>query len=621
MRGIFLLIFSLIFFRGYGSVAADTVVYDTLANGIRVVEVFDTTEENVYISFFARYRPITSDYFMGRDRIFAYLTGGRIINDNVFVRSVVCSADAVDSALRFIRDRVFRSQFRSAQVKEALVYLKQPSPLEDRAAELIAYPRSYPLSRRISEFMTPQQIAEFAHEFDLHDIVLVVRGRLTENVDSLAQGIFGVLSMPSQPGKGQAAVAKVPPRSNQGLYFVNVQDSSLRLGIVYPVAQTWPDVYPQMLLLKHFLLQYYPWGKFVFRSSVFGSYAGFFFRANRLREDLSVLLGRLNSLNSSAMSTVRRAAQAEMDSVLSDPWKKNELIYFAYLNGKGLDYKSALLDNLQKASFNDLKQKFTPVAIGNELLWGCDLLSLSSQYQINFTDDKIYRYRVLKKGFNANTIIDRYVNFVLFSRVPRRFFYVFEGSFFTDSVFLNIRGYVAKNEAGLYRFQTYLVTDSGNVFHSLILYDGKQWIDSSYYGSSVIDASLAQITQMQRYILSEMYFDRLGYKARIICEPELLVQNIYKIKIEASDSVYFYSYYDMATREKTQTIVYTSTGWKESFYYYNYQRIKKGRYYLKVPMVIVEQTPQYTFTLRLKDISFGHIRKKVFSQGYDFLRD
>ncbi len=619
MRGIFLLIFSLIFFRGYGSVAADSVVYDTLANGIRVVQVFDTTEENVYISFFARYTPITSDYFMGRDRIFAYLTGGRIINDNVFVRSVVCSADAVDSAFRFIRDRVFRSQFRSAQVKEALVYLKQPLPLEYRAAELIVYPRSYPLNRRISEFMTPQQIAEFAHEFDLHDIVLVVRGGLVENVDSLAEGIFGVLSASPQPAKGQAAVAKVPPRSNHGLYFVNVQDSSLRLGIVFPVAQTWPDVYPQMLLLKHFLLQYYPWGKFVFRSSVFGSYAGFFFRANSLREDLSVLFGRINRLNSSAMASARRAAQADMDSVLSDPWKKNELIYFAYLNGKGLDYKSALLNDLHKAY--DLKQNFTPVAIGNELLWGCDLLSLSSKYQINFTDDKIYRYRVLKKGFNARTVIDRYVNFVLYSRAPRRFFYVFDGSFFTDSVFLNIRGYVAKNEAGLYRFQTYFVTDSGNVFHSLILYDGKQWIDSSYYGSSVIDASHAQVAQMQRYILSEMYFDRLGYKARIICDPDLLVQNIYKIKVEAGDSVYFYSYYDMATREKTKSIVYSSAGWEESFYYYDYQRIKQGRYYLKIPMVIVEQTPQYTLTLRLKEVNFGHIRKKVFSKSYDFLRD
>ncbi len=598
-----------------------------LSNGVEVVLVRDSTKKNIYLSLYASYRPVSSRYYAGEDKVFAYLAGGRILLDSVFVRTLIVNSGGLDSALRFIKAIVFRRSFGQSQVRHAIMVLRgsMQDTLPERAARLINYPRDYALNYKISEYLQPQDIDNFRHRFDTKKITLILAGNLPDSTFSLVDSLFSGLKVETHEFSALQKRQKTP----RGLYFINSQDSIPKAGFVKGFFLRQPIDFVRYRVLQGLLKKVYPHAYLTVHYSALGSYLGLFIQSKDINQSLEELSTRLtNPARSEDISQIKGLGiqlSWWLDSLLTTAQGFGDMAYMTIKSGKKLSYLSQLRRDflrLNKQNINDflpkdLKKKVTLVIVGNELLMGCDILKLSAQYDINFVDTKLYRYKIIKKGFNAWTVIDRYIRFVSPQKKIRNLSYRFDGLFFVDSTFLHLKGYVWKKAPNLYRYQTFVISDTDTLAHSLMLFDGHRWIDSTALGSRELDSLAAAINMQKTYILGEIYYKKLGYKPKIICEPALLSENIYKIRVKTGN-VYFDELYDMATHTKLSTVVRGKDCWYKSFYYYDYTRVEQGKIDFEIPFTVVEQTPRYTFTQRIEQVNFKPIKRKVFSDKYYF---
>ncbi len=597
-----------------------------LDNGLQVILMRDTMQKNVFLSLYCAYRPVTSQNYAGVDMVFAELTGGRLIMDSVYARSLISNPEGLDSALRFIKDVVFARVFSQADVRRVVRRMRsRRDSLTDRIPRLVFYPRDYALGVRVSEYLQAADVMNFRFRFDLNKTTIILAGNLPDSTLKIVSSVFSTLRLETHEFSSYHKRKKRP----QGLYFINTSDSSLTVGFVSGFDLDRPIDFVRYKLLETLLRNVYPSPASMVRFSALGSYMGFLIHTGELNESIKNLQQRLKNpaqgLSLSQINAVGADMLRWLDSTVATPVGFEDMIYLILHSGEKPQYLTQLrkkfasmdLSTLTALLPTDLEKHSIPVAIGNELLVGCQILNLSEQFDISFLDTKLYRYKIIKKGFNAWTVIDRYIRFVSPQKRVKNFSYQFDAVFFVDSTFLHLKGYVWKKAPNLYRYQTFVLTATDTLFHRLVIYDGHSWLDSTAMGSMALDSLQAKLDMQQTYILGEMYYRELGYKPELICEPDLLAVNIYKIRVHTG-SVYFDELYDMATQTKVSTVARGAQCWYRSFYYYDYRRIRDGRIDFKIPFVIVEQTPRYTLTQTITRVGFRPLRRKIFSAHYYF---
>ncbi len=597
-----------------------------LENGLEVVMLYDTTQKNVFLTLYSSYRPVTGKYNSGVDKVFAYLTGGRILLDSVFARTLISNPEGLDSALRFVRNIVYNQVFDGEQVSRAITMLRQnDETLWQRVPRFIYYPRDYALGKKVSEYIKPEDVMNFRYRFDLHKTTLILAGNLPDSTLNIVRRIFSAVKIQTH----EFSPLKKREKSPHGLYFVNIADSSARVGVVKGFDLSWPIDIVKYRTLEALLRSIYPESRYTLHFSSLGSYFGIFIETDDLHNDLKQLLNRMKDplagVSASQIEAVGAGMAAWLDSTVASPTGFEDMIYFILRSGEKPAYLTYLREKFLTLDYTSLKdllpkdldKKITPVVIGNELLIGCDILKLSANYDISFTDAKLYRYKLMKKGFNAWTVIDRYVSFVSPHSPVKNLTYQFDAVFFVDSSFMHLKGFVWKKAPDFYRYQTFVITSTDTLLHQLLIFDGNKWVDSTVLGSSEPDSITMRLNMQKTYILGEKYYKQLGYEAEIICDPDLLASNIYKIQVHTGD-LYFEELYDMGSQTKLQTVIRGERCWYQSFYYFDYRRLQDGRIDFKIPYVVVEQTPYYTLTQSILAVSFRPISKRIFRKDYYF---
>ena len=602
------------------------VEHKYLSNGIEVFLLKDTNQTNLYLSVYCSYRPITTKYYAGIDKVFAFLTGGRILMDSIYAKTLIINKKSLDSALHFIRYQVFERQFNEKEFEKAKIFIKNNSTqLYDNIARIINYPRDYPLDNNIPEYMQAKDLMSFRYRFSAKKTTVILVGNYSDSAYIMIDSLIGGMKFQTH----EFTPVRLRRNTPKGLYFVNKHDTIFSVGFVQGFRLKKPIDIIFYEFFHNLLKVVYPQGKSILKFSSLGSYQAYFIPTQEIVKEVKNFEKRIENpihdLSKEDIYLIGQKMRYWLDSIVSSPWGFTDIVYYIYKSNENLEYLSKLrqtLSNLDASKIetllvNLLKEKKIPVIIGNELLVGCQILNLTNDYDISFVDRKIYKYKVIKKGFNAWTVINRYISFVSPYRTIKNLTYNFDGVFFVDSSFFYFKGYVWKKAPNLYRYQTFIITDKDTLFHYLLLYDGYKWLDSSALGSKILDSVQMSIAQKRAYILGELYYKELGYNPKILCDPELLANNLYKIRVRANN-VYFDEVYDMSTGRKMNTSIKRGQDWIKSFYYYDYTRVSKGKNDFKIPFTVVEQTYRYTMVQELRKVSFHTISKKIFTKDYYF---
>jgi hypothetical protein len=317
---------------------------------------------------------------------------------------------------------------------------------------------------------------------------------------------------------------------------------------------------------------------------------------------------------------VKQHLQDSFLHIIKTPQFYTNLIYFTWHYNLPKNFVFNYFQKLRSLTYSDFKKMQYPdlldsaayIMVGSRQKNACKLLELARNFNINIYDRNIYKYDVMQKGFDAWTVINRYLLLNAPHKPLRNLTLEFDGMFFSDSTFLHLTGYVLRKWPNYYRFQTFVIHGSDTLFHYLSLFDGKNWYDSSAVGRVPSDSLAWKKTDF----FTEQFYKQLGYRVKLLCEPSLFVQNIYKIRVTTPSGYRWYDFYDNSQGIKLYTqffAVENEKNWLQTIFYFDYQRIEQGKWSMRVPFVIKQQTPDFTLELHLKRVNMRKLPTSYFS--------
>jgi len=217
------------------------------------------------------------------------------------------------------------------------------------------------------------------------------------------------------------------------------------------------------------------------------------------------------------------------------------------------DFLAGYYNSVRNLSYGSLKEYVIRgladssafILIGGKHKNWCDVISLADSFRINLYDAQLYKYNVITHGFDANVIIQGYLDFVLPTKPLKNLEYNFNGYFFADSNFVDITGKVYRKKPDYYKFFTYISLSDDTLLHYLSIYDGKEWYDSTGTGKVSADS----LSYDRNYLFSELFYKDLYYTPEVICDPVLSDLDIYKIRVITRQGYFYYDYYDNAKGE------------------------------------------------------------------------
>ncbi len=592
-----------------------------LENGLTVLMFRDTLFPGVVLKFYAKYPVIHRKSFIGADRVFASMTGGQSLGQNLYKRTIITDSAGLDSSLRFLRYVIFDKKYSQADFRFSYLKLKKQRSLYDKAAKILVFGRAYYLASPLSQFLTVDTVLRFRNLLSAdHSVVLIYGNFKPDTALSLVKQSFA--NLPSYKLRfGQQKIRG----TGFSLNFVDVplQQAKPAVGLAKPVEYNFARNFLEINLLKAFFKVRYPGSVVHIDYSDFTSLFYAFVNKQDLKagfEEMRRQMKRFSqgNIDQADFLSIKDTMEMEFLYWMKSPDILTDLIYYVWHYDLPRDYvrkyyftiRALKPADLKKLRLPDLYDSTVYILIGERQRYSCDLLELSKNYRIYVEDKDIYRYDVIPKGFNARMIIDNYLKFVAPAGTVKNLSYKYEGFLFTDTSFVPVFGYVLRKKPDLYKFLMYVRLGRDTFLLYKSQYNGRQWYDSTMLERLKPDTLRAT----KNYIFVEKYYKKLGYVPDLICDPALMAAGIYKIKVTTPDGFYYYDYYDNAQKIKLYTQVFSGGGkWLKTYYYYDYQRVKLGKQDIKVPFLIREQTPYYTLEMHLTAATDKNIPKYVFS--------
>lgn len=246
----------------------------------------------------------------------------------------------------------------------------------------------------------------------------------------------------------------------------------------------------------------------------------------------------------------------------------------------------------------------------------CDAINLAEDFKIEYFDQKLNKFKIIPKKFNASKIINDYLTHC---RQPANYssiFINFESQYSIDTTYKLI-GSIFSQKNKIYIYQTNMILKTDTLLHSLKLATKNTFIDSNAIELKFLNKTEFWENLTTKTVFPELFYSRWQWTPSIVCDTALQKLNIYKIKVSTNTNLIIYDYYDYNKKTKIRSEILKPVGIKFDtlaiFEYYDFKPIAKNSDAV-LPFKIVEKFPNYTVTTNISSIQINQRIPKKFSK-------
>lgn len=652
-------LFTLFLFSAYFPLNAQSILDDltnykstVLPNGLTVITVETTTDTLVNFRFIADYNPKINKIYPGAvqiiTRYFSYYKNGY---DQIY-KIMVANTKAIDSTFLFVKDQINTTTFNNAYIEKARnLEIKKYNMLTNSFNEHKEINRKFcfgannPYAKFFTEddFLSVNQqiINKVMKEiFIPKNFYIVAVGDIShDTVVKYAAKILGTWQNSSQLTPSAYTFTR-PDFST--VFFMNNPTNTF-FSANYPINNfyTDDDFFTNQVLFQVFatklsddlstfspnIITDFTPAPIDARLSINGKisnknvYATTMQVINTMR-DMLIYSPTVDQINKAKIEL-----SAKITKTFISPYNIANYAYITYKYELQNSFFKNYVKNINAVSIQDAKNNITNVFFPDNINFFiqanyqstiCDLYGLGEFIKIEFFDKFFNKYKIIPKGFNANFIINDYLNACKVNSKIKNLTIKFHTEYWADTIY-NVKGVIYKKYPNYYYYKTQLFVEQDSFLQQLQIANKKIWLDSSALGANYYtesDEFWAKINQA--YIFPELYYDKINYLPSIICDTSLLKNNIFKIKVSTpSNNVYFYDYYNVNTKQKLRTETILLNGiHKDTLLVVEYSNFKKisKKSELIMPFTIKQKIKDFEFTMQIDTIDDKpRIKNKLFN--------
>ncbi|MBN2663204.1 MAG: insulinase family protein [Bacteroidales bacterium] len=651
-------LFTLLLFSAYFPLNAQSILDDltnykstVLPNGLTIITVETSTDTLVNFRFIADYNPKINKIYPGAvqiiTRYFSYYKNGY---DQIY-KIMVANTNAIDSTFIFAKDQINTTLFNSVYIEKARnLEIKKYNMLKNSFNEHKEINRRFcfgansPYAKFFTEddFLLVNQttISEVMKEvFIPKNFYIVAVGDIShDTIVKYATKNFGTWQNSSQITS--SAYTFTRPDFSTVFFTDNPVSSFFSANYPINIFYTDDDFFTNQVLFQVFatklsddLSTFSPYIITDFdpapidaRLSINGEinngniYATTMQVANTMR-DMLIYAPTADQINKAKIEL-----SAKITKTYISPYNIANYAYITYKYKLQNNFFKNYIKNINAVSVQDAKNNITNVFFpdninffiqANYLSVVCDLYGLGEFIKIEFYDEFFNKYKIIPKGFNADFIINDYLNACKVNSKIKNLTILFNTEYQADTIY-TVKGIIYKKYPSYYFYKTQLFVEQDSFLQQLQIANQQAWLDSSALGAEYYtqsDEFWAKI--YQAYIFPELYYNKINLTTNIICDTNLLKKNIFKVKVSTqSNNVYFYDYYDVNNKQKLKTETILLNGIVEDTLlvveYSNYQQISRSSE-LIMPFKIKQKIKNFEFTMQIDTIDDkSRIKKKLF---------
>lgn len=270
--------------------------------------------------------------------------------------------------------------------------------------------------------------------------------------------------------------------------------------------------------------------------------------------------------------------------------------YFANINSKIKNVSINSVNNFaQKIDINNIQ--FMLISPYYKTI--CELMEIAQFFRIDFYDKNFNKYKIIPLGFSAQQVQNDYIDRCKAKSEIENIRIEFKSYYDLDSGYL-LTGTILKKKTQMYLFKSYLLTGNDTLFHQLKLLNNRYCLDSNAVSCIFFDDKSAFWQEIYKNsFFPELFFKEAGYNAQIICDTNILKENIYKIRVSTPFGFNYIDYYNYNSKLKLKTEVIVPKGYEndtlEIIEYSDYRNISKTSD-IKFPFKVIQYFPKYSIT-------------------------
>lgn len=323
----------------------------------------------------------------------------------------------------------------------------------------------------------------------------------------------------------------------------------------------------------------------------------------------------INIPSEAEMNEAKKTVISNFNNSLKNPYNIAQYAYLLNKYALSYDYFAAYANNIQNINPTQLaevaKTIFKPDNASifvqgqtNSLI--CQLHFLAKYFKVEFYDKYLYKYKIINKGFDSQYIIDDFIKTGNISKEIKNLTIKFSVQYLADTIY-NSKGIIYKKYPDFYYYKNQLIINNDTLLQKLEIANKKHWLQQSainYFLFKNEDDFWNTIYKTS--IFPELFYDKLKYTHKIICDSALIKKNIFKIKVTTPDDFIIYNYYDLSTKEKTRTekikINNDNTDTLEVIEFFDYKKIS-DKSNIKIPFTIHEKTNGFKINIKIDAIN------------------
>ncbi len=608
----------------------------TLANGLTVITVKTNASKYLTYSLILETNEKTYQKNIGSIDIFCHIAGCELSDKTLLTKNMISDNNAVDSVLIFLKNKVLTPNFDAEDVKATKEYYKKLLGYQkNKKSELVQTTRilSYGKNSPFASFPTAEDIDGVSIEaldnvrnevVNLRNAHLVVVG----NVEHDTVVKYANLRLHTQMPQKSSISHSTPADLEKTIVNFLAKNTTTKLAVNYPVKNFYKDndFFAKQIVTQIFnnkicsgLPQYSQNIDLSVKPQV--AAAEFMMNFDISTDETHFVISKINEIMNEMLlfepsETLVNKAKTDLETAFNMSLKNPyQIAFYAYIMQKynlPNNFFENYVNSLKSVSLNDTKTA-TPTIIkpenANFVIFGqkdkllCQLYYVADFFEVNFNDTSFVRYKIIPQGFNANYLIDRFLNTCNMLNDVENLSVEFEADYTADTTY-KVIGRIYKKMPDFYYYKTELLVEDDTLLQSLQIGNKKQNLDSTAMGSVFLKKEEFLKKIYRNYIFRELYYNELGYSPIFVCDTALMNKNIYKIKVTTSENLYFYDYYDLTKNEKIKTEVFvTVNGIDESIQsveYYDYKRVKGSK--ILMPYTITQTVGDIKFVMRIKKI-------------------
>ena len=624
-----------------------------LENGMKIILVQTNQYEYINYRLIIDYEPFLEKKHKGSSRIVAHMLGCETNERNKVWKTMVSHDYGADSLFNFLSDLIVTPKFETSIVNKVKQYFISQIPLNNSLDSVILafsdvfnFGKNHPYTEKytkktINNIDNPILFDTYNKIFTPENTYLIIVGNIkVDTINFLAQKYFGKWQK-KNISKNNYSITNV---TDTKVFFINNNTSNTYVSITYPIDNNLSHAdYIASRVMFNVLranidkelnnngtnilstkMEFCP-DPFIGDISISTAQSD-----NMLTSTVLGILEQMKKIQSiDENKYLVKNIKAEMKQDFINSFKRpNNIAQYAYNIDKyklSKNYYFNYLSNLNKVSPYSVQQTARKyiipeasniVIIGNKSRLFCQLIELANYYDVYFNDMELNNYKIIKKGFGSQVIIDDYISYCQAEAQIIDVVIDFDAEYIIDTLTYQLKGQIKKKEPNFYYYKTELFLETDTLFHHLQICNDEAWLDINIIEKKIFLEEDFHKRIYKAYLFPELFFEQLKFEHKFICDTTLINQGLYKIEIKTPYDVIYYDYYNIDTKEKVKTekLINKNNNYEviETYEYFDYKEIDEQSK-IKLPFLIKQNFKSISIEMKITNIDTKiNLRKKDF---------